>query len=372
MDFVFCNPPASGTPEVITYDRAIEKLAAFYGINDVDGALDEVLSVSEPERPTWSYFKNKNKFGFLYGILTHSPDQNMRDDYASKLYWTLGTASLPAPDTPEEWSCLELLYNRFIHPFREIGTGSSHSTPPESPPSTPGGSSTAFESNASNPGPGNFRSALLKRDKVCLFCWDADANALDAAHLIAQKGGVPVTPLIQDLLDRAGLDSTYRVQNGVLLCASCHRKFDSLRRYFDVEDGRLVAKVVNLTSDRDDENYVDAVTAIQWQRFGKTQWNADFASRTVVVDENEPPAHFAVYFADNDESKHPNRTALSFHKAACLIWKLAGAGDDAEDDYTDGGGSVDGVLARVSDKLRSLETDNEGSYGTLRGLDDDE
>ncbi|KAI8827632.1 hypothetical protein BJ741DRAFT_629401 [Chytriomyces cf. hyalinus JEL632] len=365
MDFVFCKPPASSAREIITYDRAIEKLAAFYGINDVDGALDEVLSVSEPERPTWSYFKNKNKFGFLYGILTHSQDQTMRSDYASKLYWTLGTASLPAPDTPEEWSCLELLYSRFIHPFRQISAESSSSTPLESPPSTPGGSSTAFESNASNPGQGNFRSALLKRDKVCLFCWGH--LELDAAHLIAQKGGVAVTLVVQDLLDRAGLDNIYRVQNGVLLCKVCHGQFDKLRRYIDVVDGRLVAKVVNLTHPNpDDEDYIYATRAIQWQRFGKTQWNADFVSRTVVIKENELPAHFDIYFADDDESKHPNRTALSFHKAACLIWKLAGAGDDAED------GSVDGVLARVSDKLRSLEADNEGSYGTLRRLDDDE
>ncbi|KAI8839207.1 hypothetical protein BJ741DRAFT_680208 [Chytriomyces cf. hyalinus JEL632] len=347
MDFVFCDPPASGAPEVITYDRVIQKLAAFYGINDVAGALNEVLSVSEPERPTWSYFKNKNKFGFLYGILTHSPDQKMRDDYAAKLYWTLGTPSLPAPDTPEECSCLDLLYNRFIYPFKQYSQGSSHSTPHESCPSTPGGSSTAFESNASNPGPGNFRSALLKRDKVCLFCWGH--LGLDAAHLIAQKGGVAVAALIQNHLHQAGLDSIYRVQNGVLLCKVCHGEFDNLRRYFDVEDGRLVAKVVNLTSDRDDENYVDAVTVIQWQRFGKIRRNAGFASRTVVVEENELPSHFAVYFADDDVSKHPNLTALASHKAACLIWKMAGAGDDAEDDF-----SVDTVLAQVSDKLRSL------------------
>ncbi|KAI8827906.1 hypothetical protein BJ741DRAFT_628342 [Chytriomyces cf. hyalinus JEL632] len=371
MDFVFCDPPASGTPEVITYDRAIEKLAAFYGINDVDGALHEVLSVSEPERPTWSYFKNKNKFGFLYGILTHSPDQNMRDDYALKLYWTLGTARLPAPDTPEEWSCLELLYSRFIYPFKQIGTGSSNSTPHESLPSTPGGSSTALASNALNPGQGNFRSALLKRDKVCLFCWGH--LELDAAHLIAQKGGVPVTLVVQDLLDRAGLDNIYRIQNGVLLCKVCHGQFDKLRRYIDVVDGRLVARVVNLTHPNpDDEDYIDAVGVIQDTRYGKFRRNAYFASRTVVIKENELSAHFPVYFADDDESKHPNRTALSFHKAACLIWKMAGAGDDAEDDFTDGGGSVDGVLARVSDKLRSLEADNEGSYGTLRGLDDGE
>ncbi|KAJ3232738.1 hypothetical protein HDU78_006878 [Chytriomyces hyalinus] len=362
MDFVFCHPPADA-PEV-TRDEAIEKLATFYDIKDVDAALNEVASVSG-QRPVWSKFKTKNKFGFLYGILTHSPDESMRGDYASKLYWTLGTPSLPAPGTTEEESCLNLLYNRFIHPFKQHSKGSSHSTPHESHPSTPGGSSTALASNALQPGQGNFRSALLKRDKACLFCWDTEG--LDAAHLIAQKNGVPMTHVIEDILvQRAGLDSIYRVQNGVLLCPSCHRRFDQLRRYIDVVDGRLLAEVVNLTSDPRNQEYVDAVGRIEYGRLGKIRTNAAFAGRTCLDAKNKLP----VYFEDDDVTIHPNHIALAFHKAACLIWKMAGAADDAEDDFMDGPGSVDSVLARVSDKLRSLEAENEGSFVTLGGLDE--
>ncbi|KAJ3378615.1 hypothetical protein HDU80_002797 [Chytriomyces hyalinus] len=362
MDFVFCDPPADAAE--VTRDMAIQKLVEFYQIKNADAALIEVTSVSG-QRPVWSEFKNKNKFGFLYAILTFSPDENMRGDYASKLYWTLGTPSLPAPGTTEERSCLNLLYNCFIHPFKQYGKGSSHSTPHESPPSTPGGLSTALESNASNPGQGNFRSALLMRDKVCLFCWQF--LELDAAHLIAQKKGVPMTPIIEDILvQRARLDSIYQVQNGVLLCKVCHGQFDKLRRYINVADGRLVAKVVNLTSDPKNEDWLLSTSLMISSRITVRGIRTDFLDRAVVDANNEMP----VYFVEADVTKHPNHTALAFHKAACLIWKMSGAADDAEDDFMDGPGSVDSVLARVSDKLRSLEAENEGSFATLGGLDE--
>ncbi|KAJ3071973.1 hypothetical protein HDU98_004501 [Podochytrium sp. JEL0797] len=153
-------------------------------------------------------------------------------------------------------------------------------------------------------------------------------------------------PLLED-------DNIYSVQNGILLCKGCHAKFKARRRYFDVVDSHLVAKVVNVTNDPCNPAYVDAVESIEWARLGKIRRNAACAGRTVTDANNE----LTVYFADGDTSKHPNRTALAFHKAACLIWKMSGAADDVEVDDMDHDGSVDGLLAKVADRLWSLGTD---------------
>ncbi|KAJ3002837.1 UNVERIFIED_CONTAM: hypothetical protein HDU68_005985 [Siphonaria sp. JEL0065] len=360
MNFVFCDSPAG--VRAATYVETLQKLADFYVISDVTGALNEVASVSGLRRPTWSQFKNQNKLGFLNGILTYAPDP-LKEEYIAKFYWTFGSSTLPEPETDEERSCLNLLYARFIEPFKQHGmSGSSNASPHESTPSTPGGSLTALDLNAVDPTHANFRSALHKRDEVCLFCWGN--LALDAA-LIAQKPAASLSLIIPDLLSRGGLDSVYRVQNGILLCKVCHGQFDKLRRYIDVVDGRFVAKVVNMTNDANSQEYVNAVRSIEALRDAKVKWDPVFSGRTVVDGNNELP----VYFADGDTTKHPNLTALAFHKAACLIWKMAGAADDIEDDDIDHDGSVVRLLAKVSDRLRRLGTEYESSNLTLGGLD---
>ncbi|KAI9327270.1 hypothetical protein BDR26DRAFT_875683 [Obelidium mucronatum] len=275
----------------------------------------------------------------------------MRDDYASKLYWTLKTPSLPAPNTAEERSCLNLLYNCFIHPFKQHNLkGISDATPShESTPSTPGSLSSYLDSNAANPGQSNFKAALIKRDQVCLCCWGN--SALEAAHFIAQKSG---TPRAEDLLSRAGLDDIFRVQNGVLLCALCHTEFDKLKRYFDFVDGGtgLVVKVVNSTNDPANKQYFDDVGTIKAIRSFKLISLDLVAGRTVVDTDNELP----VYFVDNDERKYPKRSALAFHKAACLIWKMTGGSDETSDDFAgeSDNGSVDNLLAKVCNTLQGL------------------
>ncbi|KAJ3367399.1 hypothetical protein HDU84_001841, partial [Entophlyctis sp. JEL0112] len=132
MDFVFCNPPA-GAPAV-TYDETLRKLADFYGISDIPGALDEAGSISGPRRPTWSQFSNQNKLGFLNGILAYAPGP-LKEEYVAKFYWTFGSSTLPEPGTDEERSCLNVLYARFIEPFKQHGkSGSSNASPHESTP----------------------------------------------------------------------------------------------------------------------------------------------------------------------------------------------------------------------------------------------
>ncbi|KAJ3006233.1 UNVERIFIED_CONTAM: hypothetical protein HDU68_004203 [Siphonaria sp. JEL0065] len=359
MDFVFCDPPA-GAPAV-GYVETLQKLADFYAISDVSGALNEAVSMSGPRRPTWSQFKKQNKLGFLNGILTYAPDP-LKEEYVAKFYWTFGSSTLPEPDTDEERNCLNLLYARFIEPFKQHGmSGSSNASPHESTPSTPGGSLTALDLNAVDPTHSKFRSALHKRDKVCLFCWGN--LELDAAHLIAQKPSASLSLIIPDLLSRAGLDSVYRVQNGILLCKVCHGQFDKLRRYIDVVDDRFVAKVVNLTNDPHDHVWRSVVDDLRGTR---TLRERKWTGRQAIDDAT---GEMVVYFAQDDASILPNHTALSFHKAACLIWKMAGAADDIEDDEIDHEGSVDSLLAKVGNRLRSLGAEYESSNLTLGGLD---
>jgi hypothetical protein len=46
----------------------------------------------------------------------------------------------------------------------------------------------------------------------------------------------------------------------------------------------------------------------------------------------EPNGEMALYFVLNNPTKLPNRQALEFHKAACLIWRMAG-GAESEDEH---------------------------------------
>ncbi|KAJ3370299.1 hypothetical protein HDU84_001462 [Entophlyctis sp. JEL0112] len=213
MHFEFCD--AAPGAAAVTHDEALRKLAAFYEISDVAGALSEVMSVSGARRPMWYQFKKQNKLGFLNGILTHAPDP-LREEYAAKFFWTFGSPALPAPDTDEEWRCLELLYDRFIEPFK--GNRSSNGSSHDSTASSREGSLDALDLNAVDPTRANFQAALHKRDKVCLFCWGN--LGYDAVQIIAQKSSPTLTFAAADLLKRAKLGSVHQVQMA-FCCAKC-------------------------------------------------------------------------------------------------------------------------------------------------------
>jgi len=53
-----------------------------------------------------------------------------------------------------------------------------------------------------------------------------------------------------------------------------------------------------------------------------------------------------LYFIDNDPVKQPNRKALEFHKAACLIWRMAGGAEPDEEDSDDEPGPVNTAALR--------------------------
>ncbi|KAI8839983.1 hypothetical protein BJ741DRAFT_647162 [Chytriomyces cf. hyalinus JEL632] len=301
----------------------LHTLAAFYGIADVAFALNEVASAAREHRPPWRHFRNRNKLAFLTGILTHTPDEASKEMYATQFYWTFGSERLPAPNTHEERDCLHLLYSRCIEPFKQYRmNGFSFFISHDEVPPSPATRSVALVSNSTAPTYSNFTLAIELRDQVCLFCWNH--QPVYAAQLIGQASST--TLIVPNLLKHAGLDSLNCVQNV------------SVSRTIHVADGRLIAKVVKRTNDPNDRDYLRATISLaNYRGFAMNhQPIAGTAGISAVDTNNELP----VIILNNDMSKHPNHTALAFHKAACLIWNMAGGreGDDDDDLYDNGGG----------------------------------
>ena len=174
----------------------------------------------------------------------------------------------------------------------------------------------------------DLKKAVEKRDGVCLFCWDK--LQCHEAHIIAQKN-IPVAYGEPSVLAGAGLEQKHQVQNGMLLCIKCHGEFDQLKRYVDVVDDKLVVKVVNYSVLRNDEKHRDWQRDVRnlrgMRRLNEEDWT-DIDNRQEV----EPNGEMALYFVLNNPTKLPNREALKFHKAACLIWRMAG-GAESEDEH---------------------------------------
>ncbi|KAJ3238589.1 hypothetical protein HDU81_007509 [Chytriomyces hyalinus] len=108
--FVFSKPPPDAPP--VTFEMARNKVAEFYGIEvaDIDHVLNHVASVRSSWKPTWRKFGTFNKFGFLYGILLHTPDKEWQEDCIRDFYRTFGSDRLK--EKAEEKECLNLLYAR--------------------------------------------------------------------------------------------------------------------------------------------------------------------------------------------------------------------------------------------------------------------
>ena len=174
----------------------------------------------------------------------------------------------------------------------------------------------------------DLKKAVGKRDEVCLFCWGF--QQLQAAHIIAQKN-VTVAHDKKSILGRASLMQKHQIQNGLLLCIICHSLFFKLKRYVDLVDNRLVVKVVNystLANDEKQKDYQRTVRDIKNSRHGREEDWIGIDDRLAAESNGE----MALYFVDNDQVLLPSREALTFHKAACLIWRMAG-GAESDDEY---------------------------------------
>jgi hypothetical protein len=335
------------TQRLATNVEARRLLDVFY---KVDTPTAPIEGFEFPPKRRKSKWEDDNKRGFFLGII-----QVGLAEHVTRLCDLLNTkgfkdqqefstkVQLANSDHPRTF--IDEMFNFYIQSFHKDYNGSVSSQTP---------SSSAHSSHLSRNGSAedldvgsldrelslpSFRSALKKRDGVCLFCWDNED--LEAAHIIARKD-VLIAVDETSILVRAGLAYKNLVQNGLWLCKKCHSRFDNLKRYVDVlaedEDVKLVVKVVNATNDPTNDKHrvwLDAIKKIESDRsILQHRWES-IDNRRVKEGDGE----MTLYFMPGKATElQPNREALKFHKAACTIWKMAGGAeegcpDDEDDDY---------------------------------------
>ena len=294
-----------------------------------------------PTQRTKSHWQAENKRGFFLGII-----QEGEDSHIIRLHHLLATnqftqqqefsttSQLADPQHPRTF--IDDMFAHYILPFHKdySDTSTCHTPLSSNPPSRSNSAEDLdYVPEERELTHKDLKKAVEKRDAVCLFCWDK--LQCHGAHIIAQKN-IPVAYGEPSVLARAGLTQKHQVQNGMLLCIKCHGEFDQLKRYVDVVDDKLVVKVVNysvLGNDEKHEEWDETVRRLKGERFNSQRRWTD---RQAV----EPNGEMALYFVLNNATRLPNRNALEFHKAACLIWRMAGGAEsedeqcpDDDDDY---------------------------------------
>jgi 5-methylcytosine-specific restriction endonuclease McrA len=198
------------------------------------------LPVPKPK----SQWEPANKFGFFSAVVEHG-----KEEHALQLLELLEKEQFEKQQLfaseGDEPNFIDVLFNYYIQPFHK--NYSSNESRRESPRSSAAGKTsrpnsakkkkTSRASSAasdhvsySDSSISKFSESLLARDKVCLFCWSPEK--LQRAHIIAKKNtGIPMDE--EELLQRAGLEHKNAVQNGLVLCMSCHDDFDLLESYVD-------------------------------------------------------------------------------------------------------------------------------------------
>jgi hypothetical protein len=319
-----------------------EQLQGFYSITDPN--------LIPPDRYK-SEWKNDNKFGFFKRIIHYGEEDHIQE---------IGESLSNGTFSNIEAQLIDRLYDYYIRPFKQQN-GSSRSTTPTSltisreigasrantPPSrssTPTSSSNG-DQQVRPLRYKDFVEALSARDGVCLMCWSI--RRLEAGHIIAKKNDLIVAVNETSILERAGLYDKHQVQNGLLLCATCHKEFDALKYYVDVVNDNFVFKVVNPTNDDNDPRWKATVEEIQDNRAPKEkQWiGVDNRKATDSMGE------MLVYFVKHDPSIQPNKMALNFHKIACLIWRSAG-GAETEEESFDHDQDIDAIRVSI-EKVRN-------------------
>ena len=101
----------------------------------------------------------------------------------------------------------------------------------------------------------------------------------------------------------------------------------------DVVDDKLVVKVVNETNDTTSDKHKEweiATDFLQSNRRTGQKYLLD--GRTAVETNGEMALYFIKTLPNRNALELPNRNALEFHKAACLIWRMAG-GAETDEEY---------------------------------------
>ncbi|KAI9332068.1 hypothetical protein BDR26DRAFT_824137, partial [Obelidium mucronatum] len=332
-------------------------LAALY-------SADQSQLTPSPLLQTKSKWDNNNKWGFFLGVL----------EYGLPIHKTKVNAALNSTTFSEQQTfsrtlqsstLIDELFEYYITPFHK---GYSN----ESECNTPIGS-TAISSRASSTEDldylpedvvlthASFKKAVTKRDGGCLFCWGR--AAVEGCHIITQKNEVMEDDELA-LFQRAGMKQKHQVQNGLLLCKVCHDLFDNLKLYVDVAGEQLVLKVVNKDEREDVEKTTEWRRNLRDLRGTRVLREEDWAG----IDKRQatnPVGEMFLYFVNTNPSIQPSKQALEFHKAACLIWKMAGGAEEDEEECLDD--IYDGMI-RFLDPVKLARTREwQNSSATLIG-----
>jgi hypothetical protein len=307
---------------------SLRQQQAFRKMNETKRLVKDFYSIQQeniPNKREKAKWTAENKCGFLWGILEFGFAVH-RD----KLNDLLQNGQFGE----HEKDFIDEMYQFYIFPFKQHnGTGKSE--PSCHTPQTTSSHPSSVEDKDYIPEEEeklfthkDLKKAVLKRDGVCLFCWDR--IQCHVAHILAQKE-LPFPYDETALFARTGWKQKHQVQNGLLLCVKCHAEFDALKRYVDVVDDKFIVKVVNETDDRNSEKYREWEDVTRLLKGNRLLWEEKWApvdKRSAVTSAGE----MQIYFLTGDQSLLPNKSALEFHKTACLIWRMAGGGE-SDDEY---------------------------------------
>jgi hypothetical protein len=281
-------------------------LQQYYNIN----------SENIPQQREKSKWKPENNFGFLLGIIVFGINTHI-----TQLHSLLVSTQFK----DQENYFIDSMFDYYIRPFHKSYNTDSESchTPSSVSSRTNSGEDLDYVPEDKELLHTDLKKAVAKRDVVCLFCWNR--KPLKGSHIIAQNN-VPMACDEASLFIRAGIMQKHQIQNGLLLCGNIHDEFDLLKRYVDVVDGKLVVKVVNEPNDENNDNYRSATKGLKGSRRDQLEFVPD--NRQPI----ETNGEMALHFVKNNPTKLPKRNALEFHKAACMIWRMAG-GAETDEEY---------------------------------------
>ncbi len=314
-----------------------------------------------PQQRQKAHWQAENKLGFFMGLINYGIDTHVED--LLQILQTGGFQEQQLFSKPiDEPTFIDRMFDWYIMPFHKSYNENSCHTP-----SKVSSRSNSRPSSAKQEEDQDYQTkqlkhrdlkdAVEKRDGVCLFCWDK--LECEGAHIIAQKN-IPMTYDESSLLQRAGLTQKHQIQNGLLLCNKCHSQFDKLKRYVDFDDDKLVVRVVNETNDETSDKHREWIRTVRDLKIARTGREEDWINsdnRQAVKTNGD----MALYFVQNNPTNFPNRNALEFHKAACMIWRMGGGAETDEEYCSDDEdlGSVDTAALKRRFKIQdSAETLN--------------
>lgn len=292
-----------------------------------------------PTKRQFREWEEENKCGFLLGVMEYGINEHKNEIING----------VQKRDAQLLDDLIDKYYDYYIHPFRQHGrsksnTSSSAVTPSASIEDIPGSEEINKLKITFNRK--TFREQVEARDKVCLICWTDEFN--QAAHIIARKN-VPIEQNIDNILKRANMKNVDQVQNGLWLCGSDHLAFDALQYYIDTfsdENGNLLYEVKSVVKDPKEAEY----------RLHRIKHNRAFENIRLGRYLHDG---LYLYFDLEEKDTYPSVAALNFHKAACLVWRMAGGAVEIESDFLDDSDDDEDIAYKVNSYFLSMEAEEE-------------